>query len=596
MTLHQKPKTGKEAQRILKELSQSLTSASVEELFNKLTEGVRQLLRADVADVRLIEKEGSRIVGVAGGDRYAYRQPRGRRDRWRELVTNPKVLSIPDISKDPGAPAGENTRRMGVRGLLIVPFISRQGQVIGLLRIMSLEPREFTVEEMDQVQRLTNGAAVAVENAWLFEQVRKKSKELEETNSRLNRLVQEQSALREILTQINVLEMDQLLQKIVQQALHLLGVDHVHIHLLTPDGLLQPVAAAGSQAERLMERQLRRVRGRSGWIVKNLKPLVIPDITQDKEFGSGHIMREEGVKSYIGLPLISRGHKPVGVLIAQSKIQRNFTAEEIALAQQFATGAAIAIENATLFDEVRHKTRELEEAYETKSDFLNTMAHELRTPLNVIIGNTQLLQDGFYGPVNEATRKGLETTKKNADSLVDLVTEILELARLEAKRVPLRIEALSVGDLMDEIKSFCTPLVKEKAVRLTFETEDSRLDLRSDRTKIKGILQNLIANAVKYTDQGEIRVEVRTETGRDFVSFSIRDTGIGIKSEDLQRVFEPFYMVDGLDRDKYPGTGLGLSLVQRMVQVLQGEIKVESEPGKGSNFTVFLPRIHPENA
>ncbi|MGH7843601.1 MAG: hypothetical protein ACREQW_00305, partial [Candidatus Binatia bacterium] len=131
--LHQESKTREQTQRILKELSQSLTAVNVEELFNKLTEGVRDILRVDFADVRLIEKEGSRIVGISGVDREAYRQPRGKRDRWREFAVNPKVLSISDISKDPDAPVGETTRRMSVRGLLRVPFFSRQGQVIGLL-------------------------------------------------------------------------------------------------------------------------------------------------------------------------------------------------------------------------------------------------------------------------------------------------------------------------------------------------------------------------------------------------------------------------------------------------------------------------------
>ncbi len=427
----------------------------------------------------------------------------------------------------------------------------------------------------------------------LVKEIRKESQEQIETNARLNRLLEEQSALREILTQISFLEMNELLQKVVQQSLQLLRIDHVHIRLLTADGLLTAVAAAGSQTERLTERSQKADSGRAGWVIRNLRPLAIPDVEQDKEFGQGHIMREEGIKSYLGLPLVARGRQPVGVLIGQSRTPRVFTTEEIMLAQQFATGAAIAIENARLFKEVQKKTEELEEAYEAKSDFLNMMAHELKTPLNVILGNTQLLKDGYYGEVGAGVRKALETTQRNAQSLLKLINEILDLARLEARRVPVRIGEFSLRELLDELESSFAPLVREKGLELKFDSDETDL-MNTDRDKIYAILQNLIGNAIKYTDHGLVELGVFGEQNPQAIRIVVRDTGIGIKMEDLGRIFEPFQMVEGLDRGKYPGSGLGLSFVYRLVQLLKGEIKVESEPGRGSTFTVILPLVEPE--
>jgi signal transduction histidine kinase len=222
------------------------------------------------------------------------------------------------------------------------------------------------------------------------------------------------------------------------------------------------------------------------------------------------------------------------------------------------------------------------------------MAHELKTPLNVILGNTQLLKDGYYGNVAAGVSKGLETTQRNAQSLLKLINEILDLSRLEARRVPVRIEEFSLRKLLDELESSFTPLVRDKGLDLKFDSDETDFNLKTDRDKVHRILQNLIGNAIKYTDQGLIELAVSREQNSHAIQIVVRDTGIGIKSEELGRIFEPFQMVDGLDREKYPGSGLGLSLVHRLVQLLKGEINVESEPGRGSTFTVILPLGDPE--
>lgn len=160
--------------------------------------------------------------------------------------------------------------------------------------------------------------------------------------------------------------------------------------------------------------------------------------------------------------------------------------------------------------------------------------------------------------------------------------------------MPVRIEEFSLRKLLDELQSSFTPLVREKGLDLKFDSDEADFKLNTDRDKVHTILQNLIGNAVKYTDQGRVELAVSRDQNSPALQIVVRDTGIGIKSEELGRIFEPFQMVDGLDREKYPGSGLGLSLVHRLVHLLQGEINVESEPGRGSTFTLMLPLGDPQ--
>lgn len=426
-----------------------------------------------------------------------------------------------------------------------------------------------------------------------------KSRELESANRRLNRLVREQNALREIFTQINLLDLGQLLRQLSEHALRLLRVDHIQVRLVDPGGKLQTVALAGAGAERFRSRVGSSGVGRSSWVMQNRRPMAIRDIREDKIYGPGRLMREMGVKGFLSVPLIARDQKSIGVLLATSLKVKDFTNEEIALAQQLAAGAAVAIENARLFEELQKKSQELEEAYKTKSAFLNTMAHELRTPLNVLIATLQLFAEGFYGELSEKQVKGLEPMQRNAVNLLNLIASILDLARLEAKRVPVQVEEFELKELTDELESSFVPLATEKGVAMRVTLDELGLTLKSDKTKIRALLQNLVGNAVKYTDRGEIEVRISTLPASDgpgaastLLRVEVRDTGIGIKERDLPHIFEAFYMAEGINRRKYPGSGLGLCIVKRLLDLMRGEIRVQSEWGKGSTFTATLPLVH----
>ena len=228
-----------------------------------------------------------------------------------------------------------------------------------------------------------------------------------------------------------------------------------------------------------------------------------------------------------------------------------------------------------------------EAASDAKSTFLAMMSHELRTPLTAIIGYEELLADGITGPVSEAQRSQLTRIKASAAHLLTLIDEVLSLARIEAGHEVAQREPIDVGALMHAAAELVVPLVAAKGLTCAFETPTDPLSLNSDRVKVRQILVNLLANAVKFTDRGEITFAVhRTE---DTVIFEVRDTGIGIAAENLERIFDAFWQVQQKSSRRVGGTGLGLHLSRRLARLLGGDITVESAPGRGSTFVLALP-------
>lgn len=552
---------------------------------------IQKLVPYDRAAINILQRdekffsvyaEESRLPASAIPEGVSVRE--GTATSW--VLDHKEPVICRDVLKDPRFPlTHKRYKSVGLRSYVILPLMVK-GKALGALNLGSLKPRCYGKKEITILSPVAEILSLAVENSNLYEESQ--------------RLLKEQSVLREIFTHINLLDLGHLLHQLTEQALTLLQVDHIQVRLVDMGGALQTVALAGAGSERFRTQLLRSGTSRSTWVMENRRPLAIKDVSQDRIHGPGRLMREMGVKGYLCVPLIARTQKSIGVLLATSLKEREFTQEEIAVAQQLAAGAAVAIENARLFEEVQKKSEELEEAYKTKSTFFNTMAHELRTPLNVLIATLQLFEEGFYGQLDEKQIKGLEPMQRNSINLLNLINSILDLARLEVKRVPLKIEAFSLKEITDELESSLMPLAKEKGVELRLKLGDPTLTLKSDRSKIKSVLQNLLANAVKYTDKGEIELRVTTlpdhessPSGAEAISIAVQDTGIGIKEGDIPHIFEAFYMAEGISRRKYPGSGLGLSIVKRLLELLYGDIQVQSEWGKGSTFTATLPLVHP---
>jgi signal transduction histidine kinase len=293
-------------------------------------------------------------------------------------------------------------------------------------------------------------------------------------------------------------------------------------------------------------------------------------------------------RTVIVLPLYREG-QPVGTILLRRQDVRPFSDREIALLQTFGDQAAIALENVRLFREIQDKSRELEIANQHKSEFLANMSHELRTPLNAIIGFSEVLLERMFGEVNDKQADYLEDIHSSGRHLLNLINDILDLSKVEAGRMELDLGAFDLPTAIGNAIALIRERAQKHAITLNVQLEPGLADVVADERKLKQILLNLLSNAVKFTpDGGRIHVGAR-RAGHD-VEVAIEDTGIGIAATDHAAVFDEFRQVGRQYTSKHEGTGLGLALTRRFVELHGGTIRVDSELGKGSIFTFTLPQ------
>jgi signal transduction histidine kinase len=233
------------------------------------------------------------------------------------------------------------------------------------------------------------------------------------------------------------------------------------------------------------------------------------------------------------------------------------------------------------------QSRELEKANRLKSEFLASMSHELRTPINALIGYTALMLDRIYGDLNDRQEEGLVRIRAAAQHLLALINDILDLAKIEAGRMPLHIEDTVLQEVMREASVQIDPLIKKKGLTYRWIGPDEPLHMMTDRTKVKQIMLNLLSNAVKFTHSGTVTLLAQQEG--DLVRLDVADSGIGIRKEDLSAIWDDFRQVDQSRTREFGGTGLGLSITRKLSGALGGRVTLSSEYGRGSTFTIFLP-------
>ena len=242
-----------------------------------------------------------------------------------------------------------------------------------------------------------------------------------------------------------------------------------------------------------------------------------------------------------------------------------------------------------LYAELDERAGYLERLNDLKTRFLSDLNHEIRTPLNAVRNVARLLLDGYEGPLTERQRAAVELMRSSTGTLSELVNDWLDLAKIEAGKTDVRVTEFAVEDVLGALRAVFRPLDTDAAVALIFEEPPPIPPLSSDESKIAQILRNFVSNALKFTEHGEVRVSVHSG-GEDTVSFAVSDTGIGIPAEHLERVFEEFSQIENPLQSRVKGTGLGLPLSRRLARLLGGEVTLRSEPGRGSTFTLIVPR------
>ncbi len=319
-------------------------------------------------------------------------------------------------------------------------------------------------------------------------------------------------------------------------------------------------------------------------VLRTGEPELVPEVTEEilreRTVDAAHMamIREAGVRSYMVIPMEMSGQM-IGA-IAFVSVNRSYDAQDLALGKEIAGRAAIAIDNARL----HHGAQAANKA---KSDFLAVMSHELRTPLSAITGYADLLEAGIPEPVTARQREQVSRIKLRANDLLHTIEEILAFSRLEVGQEHFRFEMVDLGEIVRDAAGFAEPLAREKGLAFHATWPPRTIPVWTDPNKVRQILHDLLSNAVKFTERGEVTLDAKVQDGTALLT--IGDTGIGIAPEHRERIFDPFYQVaEALTREK-GGTGIGLAVARRLAQHLGGEITVWSEPGKGSAFTVKLP-------
>lgn len=318
------------------------------------------------------------------------------------------------------------------------------------------------------------------------------------------------------------------------------------------------------------------------------KVVHIPDVKNDPEYTWAEAQRLGDFRTALGVPMLREG-VPIGVFGLTRSEVRPFTDKQIELATTFADQAAIAIENVRLFDEIQDKSRQLEEASQHKSQFLANMSHELRTPLNAILGYTELMADGAYGEPSEKMLGILQRLEANGKHLLGLINDVLDLSKIEAGQLVLELSDYSIQDIAQTVRSTLEPLAADKKLGFKVEVAPQLPSGHGDGRRLTQVLINLVGNAIKFTDTGEVAIKAEAHNGSFHVS--VRDTGPGISSADQAKLFQEFQQADNAITRKKGGTGLGLAISKRIIEMHGGRIWVESKPGQGSTFTFTLPVI-----
>jgi signal transduction histidine kinase len=384
-------------------------------------------------------------------------------------------------------------------------------------------------------------------------------------------------------------DLQTVLDTLVESAARLCAADMSAIVRLK-DAAYQHSASYGlaSELHEYMQNvRLERGRGTvAGRVALEGQVVHIVDIEADSDYVLVDAMRRAGTRTILGVPLLREG-VPIGVIVLMRKAVQPFTEKQMELAQTFADQAVIAIENVRLFDEIQDKSRQLAEASQHKSQFLANMSHELRTPLNAILGYTELIVDGVYGEPPEKMQATLKRITANGKHLLGLINDVLDLSKIEAGQLTLSLDDYSMKDVVHSVYGAVEPLAADKKIAFKAEVAPDLPSGRGDERRLTQVLLNLVGNAIKFTDIGEVAIKASASNGH--YSVSVCDTGPGISESDQAKLFQEFQQADNSITRKKGGTGLGLAISKRIVEMHGGQITLQSQLGKGSTFSITLP-------
>jgi signal transduction histidine kinase len=453
----------------------------------------------------------------------------------------------------------------------------------GALVFSSRSSRSLKLEEVRLIGSMAEQIGIAVENSSLYQQARSKSAHLtvlNEVAAALSRSLDLDVVLREALDKVvTILKFD-------AAWAYLMDFDRRQLHLEAYKGLSSKTAHMLAAPGR---RSLDNTRARAAC-------LGLEDPARQRYRAVvANRLEPRGYRGSIAVPIKSR-NRGIGVLYAVNWESRRYTADDLALIESVAQEIGIAVENAKLFAEIKKQSTELKKineelqaATQAKSEFIAAMSHELRTPLNIMIGNADVAREGIFGELNEEQKTAMGKISRHGHVLLKMINDLLKLSRLEARRVALEPSEVDIYEVLQHARDQIAQLNRDQHLEVAWHVDDGLPRLFTDAVKLEEVFHNLIGNAFKFTASGRIELWARNQPERQRVEFCVSDTGIGIDAGNLNRVFEKFEQLKTPGKGKNDGVGLGLSIVKRYLELMQGDIRIESAIGKGSKFVFWLP-------
>jgi GAF domain-containing protein len=568
---------------VLKVISSS--PADIQPVLEIIGERAEKLCDAEISVVSIVEGELIRLASIhgvaeAGVEAVQRVFPMRLTDETvtARAVRTRSVCHIADVLSDPQYQQKDTARVSGYRGCLGVPMV-RDEQVVGAIFVARKQPGLFSDAQVQLLKTFADQAVIAVENVRLFN----------ETKISL----EQQTATADVLKIISrsAFDLRAVLQTLVESAARFCAADNATI-VREKDGVFYSAEAYGYSREfmdYIKNIPVRADRGSaSGRALAEGRVVHIADVKTDPEYTLVEAQRLGDYRTILCVPMLREG-VPIGVLtLTRSQVQP-FTDKQIELVTTFADQAAIAIENVRLFDEIQDKSRQLEEVSQHKSQFLANMSHELRTPLNAILGYTELMADGAYGEPSDKMLGILKRLEANGKHLLGLINDVLDLSKIEAGQLELELSDFCVQDIAQTVRSTLEPLAADKKLAFKIDLSPGLPPGHGDGRRLTQVLINLVGNAIKFTDAGEVVITAKATDGS--FHLSVRDTGPGISAADQAKLFQEFQQADNAITRKKGGTGLGLAISKRIIEMHGGKIWVESLPGQGSTFAFTLPVI-----